>query len=366
MFNLRGLYSEKWLPRYRLCHGFHEDMNILNPINYKNWDRLLLECGDSQFFHTRAWAQVLKETYGYEPAYFALFKENKLAFVFPFAEVNSIFTGRRGISLPFSDFCPPFVAFKEIPSSVAKQIRGHGERANWRYFECRAAEIIFPGQPPSQTYFTHDLNLARTDHEFFSDFKANTRRNIKKAERSGLTVNIDNSLLSVKYFYRLNCLTRRRLGYPSQPFSFFRQVHKYAISQGYGIVVSAFLSNTCVAAAVYFFFGDQAIFKFGASDLEYQYIRPNNLVMWEAIKWLRDRGIQTMSFGRTNLEDRGLLRYKRSWGTIEKQIGYYRYDLKRNDFLFRTKAVSLHREIFQRMPIPLLRLIGRLAYKHLG
>jgi lipid II:glycine glycyltransferase (peptidoglycan interpeptide bridge formation enzyme) len=254
----------------------------------------------------------------------------------------------------------------EVIPHVIRQIKDHGALAKWKYLECRAAEILFPSEPASQTYFTHDLSLARSDRDLMSGFRPSVRRNIKKAERSGLAVRIDGSLPSVKRFYRLNCLTRRRLGYPSQPFSFFRRIHHYVLSPGYGTVVSVFLTNSCIASAIYFYFGRQAIFKFGASDMRHQDLRPNNLVMWEAMKWLRDKGIQTMSFGRTNLLDRGLLRYKRGWGTVERQIGYHRYNLRKNVFMPGAKAVSLHKGIFRKTPVPLLRLVGHLAYKHLG
>lgn len=342
------------------------EIRPIDPIAYHDWDKLLLQSGDSQFFHTRAWARVLNESYGYKPVYFALLEGNCLAFLLPFVEVNSLFTGKRGASLPFSDFCPPFTQEKAVPPSFPEQIIAHGKKANWRYLEFRAAETLFPEQLPKEVYLTHDLNLSRSDHEIFSDFKDSTKRNIRKAEKSGLSLEIDDSLDSLKRFYRLQCLTRKRLGFPPQPFSFFRRIHDHVNSQGYGTVVSAFHSNTCVASSVYFLFGKQAIFKFGASDLRYQDLRPNNLVMWEAIKWLKERGFQTLNFGRTNTEDQGLIRYKRSWGTVEREIRYFCYDLNTNSFTTKVRDASRHRELFRLMPIPVLRLIGRLVYKHLG
>jgi len=47
-----------------------------------------------------------------------------------------------------------------------------------------------------------------------------------------------------------------------------------------------------IASAVYFHFGDKAIYKYGASDRKYQHLRANNLVMWEAIRWFFAKWIQ--------------------------------------------------------------------------
>jgi lipid II:glycine glycyltransferase (peptidoglycan interpeptide bridge formation enzyme) len=102
-------------------------------------------------------------------------------------------------------------------------------------------------------------------------------------------VTFDNSWQSVETFYRLNSITRKHHGIPPQPKKFFKKIFEYIISARKGFVVLALQQGKPIAGAVYFLFGSEAIYKYGASDKEYQPLRPNNLVMWEAIKENRDR-----------------------------------------------------------------------------
>ena len=78
---------------------------VIDPLSFAGWDQLLATHNESQFFHTAAWARVLNETYGHRPLYFSAIADGQLRALLPVMEVSSRVTGRRGVSLPFSDFC---------------------------------------------------------------------------------------------------------------------------------------------------------------------------------------------------------------------------------------------------------------------
>jgi hypothetical protein len=182
-----------------------------------------------------------------------------------------------------------------------------------------------------------------------------------------VVIRIDQTGDTLKEFYRLNCLTRKRHGLPPQPFTFFKSVRDHLLSKGFGIIVSALYEGRIVSASVFFHFGKNAIFKYGASETRHQIVRPNNLVLWEALRWYRERGFESLHLGRTESDNPGLLRYKRAWGASESLLNYYRYDLSAKTFLspptaggaWRTKGLA-------RMPVAFLRLAGRLLYRHAG
>jgi hypothetical protein len=343
-------------------------MNLepVNPRDRSDWDALLLKSGDQSFFHTSGWAAVLEKAYGFKPVYFVSSVEGRLIFLMPMMEVRSRLTGRRGVSLPFTDFCPPHVEGDAFPEDAVGRVIDYGLRAGWDYIEWRDGRCFDDSLPPYDTYFVHDLDLARPEAELFSLLKDANQRNIKKAVREGVSISIDQSLASVKAFYRLNCLTRKRHGLPPQPYSFFGHVFESIVARGGGIVISASHGGQPIAASVFFHFGAEALYKYGASDLVHQGVRPNNLIMWEAIKWYRDRGFKNLNLGRTEIDNEGLLKYKRTWGAKESLLRYYRYDVKKKAFLHRPPAGRLSTKIFSRTPVPVLRLFGRLFYKHAG
>jgi hypothetical protein len=86
--------------------------------------------------------------------------------------------------------------------------------------------------------------------------------------------------------------------------------------------------------------------------------------MWEAIKWCRRNSLVSLDFGRTDLSDEGLRRFKLGWGCTEFPVFYYRFDLSRNRFLAGTDRQLPLASLVRRMPVFLLRQMGKVIYKH--
>ena len=120
-----------------------------------------------------------------------------------------------------------------------------------------------------------------------------------------------------------------------------------------------------IAASVYFFLGHRSIYKYGASDYAWQQLRGSNLVMWAAMKWLAQRGIQTLDLGKTSLQNAGLQRFKLNFGAQERRVEYLKYDYRRAVLVTESDGVDgWHNAIFRRMPRGLSRVAGRLLYRH--
>jgi hypothetical protein len=341
-------------------------LQIINPIEYPNWDELLLTNENSCFFHTSGWARVISESYNYKPLYFTEIENDKLTALIPIMEVKSPLTGKRGVALPFTDFCP-IISFNENHfKDFFGKIIEYGKNVKWKALEFKGGKKCLNGQTPSETYLTHVLDISQSEKKIFSRFRSSTKRNIKKANDENLRIEILNSMESVKAFYKLHCITRKKHGLPAQPFNFFRKLYEYIISKKKALVVLGIYRDKVVAGAVYSHFGNKAIFKFGASDKAYHHLRPNNFVMWEAIKWYVQNGYKQFSLGRTEPEHEGLLQFKRGWGVKESTINYYKYDLEKNLFVTNCSRIKYFNTFFQKLPLPLLKLTGRLFYRHVG
>jgi hypothetical protein len=340
--------------------------DIINPINYPGWDDLLLTNENASFFHTSGWAKVLHESYGYTPYYFTGIEDNKLSLLIPMMEVKSILTGKRGVSLPFTDQCEPVVKDQDSFDTAMEQIKESGRKRNWNYIEWRGGNDYFNASPPSLSFYSHDINLTETEEKLFSGLKSSTRRNIRNAQNQGVEVSFHNTYDSVKNFFKLNCMTRKMHGLPPQPFSFFKKLYENIISKKEGFIALAYSKKKAIAGAVFLHFNKKAIYKYGASDESYLSLRPNNLLMWEAIRYYVKEGYCNFSFGITEMENQGLLQFKRGWGGTESVINYFMYSVKQKELKkdsFRSKTSY---PIFKKMPQPLLNLAGRVLYRHFG
>ena len=167
-------------------------------------------------------------------------------------------------------------------------------------------------------------------------------------------------------FYRLHVQTRRRHGLPPQPASFFLNIYEHIIKPGLGFTVLAQRESCPIAAAIFFRFGKNALYKYGASDKRFQEFRANNLVMWHGIQFLLRTGVEKLRFGRTERENEGLRRFKLSWGTHEEVIDYCRIDpLGRQRLMPAPHNFGFHKRVFGRLPRMFNRLAGSIIYPHL-
>jgi hypothetical protein len=342
-------------------------VQVVDPAEFPGWDERLLRSGDQAFFHSSAWCRVLRATYGYKPTYLVRDEKERFSLLLPMMEVSALLMGKRGVSLPFTDRCAAHASESASPAEAVEESVRLGRARGWRTIEWRDGASGPPGSPAWRTYLTHEVELGRPEAALFDGMSPSSRRNVRKALRERLSVRIDDSAESVRSFYHLNCVTRKRHGLPPQPFVFFKNVHRFILSQGSGIVVSASYAGRMVAAAVFFHFGNAAVFKYGASEADRRRLRPNNLVMWEALKWYNDRGFSRLNLGRTGPEDIGLLRYKRNWGGVETLLRYYKFDLSKDVFLEgKTASPTLVNRLFSLTPIGISRLLSRLFYGRFG
>jgi hypothetical protein len=173
----------------------------INPLLYPGWDFLVSAHPGSSFFHRTAWERVLHETYGHLPIYFCRFANGQLKELFPIMEISSPWTGRRGVSLPFTDACLPLQTTKHDHRALYELALEHGRRQNWRSLECRSNDPAWQGASPSLAFYGHTIDLKHGREALFKSFKGAVRRGIRKAARTGLRVEFSNGLDSIRTFY---------------------------------------------------------------------------------------------------------------------------------------------------------------------
>jgi hypothetical protein len=281
-------------------------------------------------------------------------------------EVDSWMTGKRGVSIPFTDDCEPLGGSESDLRSLIAQAMELGRSRGWKYLEFRGGRRFFEGARPSVVFYGHEMDLTCGEARLFEKLDSSVRRSIRKSEKTGLKLEFSTTPEAVKTFYDLFCQTRQRHGMPPQPFRFFERIHGHILSKGLGTVALARLENgRAVAGAVFLTQGKRAVYKFGASDETYQELRGNNLVMWGAIKWHMEKGVHRLHMGRTSLSNEGLRRFKQGWGTVESTVEYFRHDFGSGKFVGdKDESSGWHNKVFRAMPRGMARLVGAGLYRH--
>jgi hypothetical protein len=340
-------------------------VDLFDPLVDPEWDRLVLTHPGASVFHSSAWARVLVRTYGHRPVYLRFVSAGRTNALFPLMEVRSPLTGCRGISLPFSDFVPPLVFDPGLESEIIECLEEMVRQRKWQYAEVRGSLGPASASLSSTEFFAHSLNLRRAENVIYANFADSTRRAIRKASGSGLTVRVDTTVAALRDFYKLHVGTRKRHGIPPQSWRFFMIIQEEVLSRGLGFIVSAHDGvGRCVAAAVYFNWGMSALYKYGASDARALPLRPNHLVMWHAIRKFVREGSDSLHFGRSSPSNSGLRRFKRSWGAEEELVSYCKVG---GSLKMQAEAGpnEFSKKLFRVLPSFLNRWVGAMLYKHL-
>ena len=325
------------------------------PPDDARWSERVASDPDALPFHHPAWMSLLAEVYGYRPFLIGAGDgDGGLAGGLPAMEVRDPFGRRRWIALPFTDHCPPL---GDMPAELLDDAR---RRAGIARFELHAE---LPGAFATGGAVRHVLPLATDADAVLRTFhRSQVQRNIRKAERSGVTVRRACSAADLTdVFYRLHLATRRRLGVPVQPKRFFARLWDRMIAPGLGFVLIAEAGGAPVAGAVFLEHGETVIYKYGASDAGAWGLRPNHAIFWAAIRASCAAGRRSFDFGRTDLADESLRAFKAHWGTEEVALPYATLADRPPGRAHGGRALA---PLIRHSPPWACRALGELLYKH--
>lgn len=341
---------------------------VVSPLAIPDWDQNIQVFSSAGVFHRAAWVRTLVGAYGHQPAFIVWPHAVGLAGVLPLMEVSTILGNRVGVSLPFTDACPPLVDLQEpdLIGSLFDAAMVHGRTSGWKSVEFRGAAIPLHSQP-SATYFAHELDLSIDAQTLLKQFTPAVRRALHRAQNEGVHLDFISGLPAIEEYFKLHCGTRKRHGLPPQPWRFFRLLANNLTNGRFGFVARARFGSQTIAAAIFLMAGDLAYYKYGASDPVFQRLRPNNLLMWGAINRLASLGCKSLDFGRTSLANEGLRRFKLGWGAVESKLHYYRVRVSDGTVIpAADRSTGWHTAIFRRMPIGLLKFAGKFLYRFIN
>ena len=356
-----------------LKQGLNSQVEYVNPINFPNWNDLVLQNENYSIFNSKEWSQLLINTYGYTPYYLTMFNGNSLELMIPFMKVKSIFTGLRFVSLPFSDYCEPINKNELSFNDIINHIRSISQRENPLYIDIRSDAYLADDKKPYNEGFVHILNLDVDENILFANLRNSNKRNVKKAIRENVQIRFSKDFKSIKEFHKLNIITRKRHNIPPQPFEFFKNLYEILNEGNQFEIVEASINGKVIASCLFLLFGKKVLYKYGASDYAYQNLRANDLIFWEAIKHYQQLEFAELSFGRTEKQHESLRQFKLGWGVKEFEAPYYRYSFKRENLIsdcdfnhLSRENIGINKFIFRKLPVPILKLIGTIAYRHIG
>jgi hypothetical protein len=342
------------------------DTYLLKPLTDGRWAELTEAHPKASVFHSAGWLKALQETYGYEPIVFTNdAPDAPLKNGIVFCRVASWLTGRRLVSLPFSDHCEPLVGSPAELPSLLVPAQEELREGKIKYIDIRPLSLEFSeGLEDGEAYFLHLLDLRPTVEQLYKKLHGDSiRRKIQRAEREKLALETGSSEELLTAFYDLHVVTRQRQQLPPHPLKWFRNVLKYL--GGNACIRIATKDRAPIAAILTISHRQKMIYKYGCSDAHSHNLGGMQLLFWDLIRTAKDQGFVELDFGRSECSNTGLVTFKDRWGTQRQLIRYLRYP-HRTVTEQGGGAMKMGKEVFARCPRPILRLAGRLLYPHVG
>jgi CelD/BcsL family acetyltransferase involved in cellulose biosynthesis len=346
----------------------------IEPLEDPRWDELLKRHPSASVFHSRPWLEALRRTYGYESfAYTTSAPGEDLQSGLVFCRVASWLTGRRLVSVPFSDYCEPLVDCAEDTRTFLKGLKEEAETGSWRYVEIRPVSSLATGTSlchATAEYTHHQLDLRPDLETLFRGFHRDSiQRKIKRAMREGVTHVVGTTEAILDAFYRLLVVTRRRHGVPPQPKIWFRNLIE-CFGDALQICV-AYKGQTPLAGMLTLRYKDTMVYKYGGSDTRFNSLGSMHSLYWESIQRAKSLGLRVLDLGRSDAHQSGLITFKSRWGATESKLTYLRFTSSRNPLhmfepgstTWKTRAAK---SVFSSAPAFILPAIGGLLYKHIG
>jgi serine/alanine adding enzyme len=310
----REMYMNcSWSGRCTFPGTMHNiEISELSTESTSDWDVYVEEHPDSTVYHHRAWEVIAQRAYRLK-THFLLARENgRLCGILPLFR-------KRGVIQPhltnglFGAYAPVLSSSPEAHEALLKRARAILEENHLPYLclktlEHSEKEETF-GFKKMDDWVIATLALKETPEENWDQLRNKIRNCVRKAERSGLKVQLGKACLAE--FYDVVADNMHSKGAPAYGYPFMFELAKAFGDQAE--VITLWLDDKIVAGSLLLFHKQTAYIPFASSRPNTLHMSPNNLLYWQIIHESCKRGMKTLDFGRSQ-KDSGSLQFKLGWG----------------------------------------------------
>jgi len=322
----------------------------------------------ASIYHTSSWLSSVSSSLGYK--FYPIGIENsdtgELTGILPLAQVKNFFSGSKLISFPLTTHCEPLIDENSIEKILEKLNSGFKKNS---FIELRALDYSsnIVGANLNEDFVVHFLALDETEDKTFQKFHGTSvRASIRRAEKNGLSFEINNNTTGLKAFYSLFSNLRKRLGLPILPYKFFNDIYTNLIEDDRILIPLVKLGNQVIAAGFILKFKDTFYLEYTASDNSKLNLYPNHKLFWEIIRIAIREKAKYVDFGRTEMNNNSLITFKERWNTKRKRLKYWRIGSQAEEPSSTGKGKATFVKINKLLPKSVLQLQGKILYKYNG
>ena len=321
------------------------------------WDAYVQAHPAASVYHLAAWPRLLARVFRRDLQMLAATVDGRVTGVLPLIGFRSRIFGTFAVSLPFVNYGG--VLADDVASERALLDAAIGVARSWgaSHLELRHTDQKFGGLQSKRHKVGMTMALQGTPDTQWQALDRKLRNQVRKAEKSGLTVTIGGAA-DVDGFFDVFSHNMRDLGTPVYSKRFFEEM--LAAFPEQARVFTVMHRGQPVAAAVTQVFRDTFEVPSASSLREFRTLCPNVLLYWEMVRFAVSAGLTTFDFGRSTPGD-GTFLYKQQWGAEAHPLvweywtanGVHLPDRNRENPKFAAAIAA-----WQRLPVSLATALG--------
>lgn len=314
----------------------------LEPITSQNvngWDSAILQCPNTTAFQSSVWRNALVHSFKQlDPVYLLIKEDDKLIGGIPAFVFQPIPGIRLWQSMPWNLFGGPQIIdavqenIEELITTIVTSIETTAKEIGW----CELCWTFSPEETnkygdfltalgyDTTDRFTHILNTNVNIESIWTAYNKRVRGAVRKAEKSGVQVTDTDRIEDLNVFYDMYLMTVKHLGGTPKP----RNLMEMLLQQGIAKLAIASYEGCIIAGLLYLYYNRTVTLWCEASLPEFLQYRPNNAIFHHIITWACKEGYDSVDFGASPPENKGLIAHKEQ------------YRAKRTDFSSYTKVIS--------------------------
>ena len=323
----------------------------------RRWDDFVLAHPHGTPFHLVAWKKVIQKNFGYEPHYLMAVDADRVRGILPLFLVKNLLVGKALISSPFAVYGGVLADNDAARASLATGARRLGETLGVEYVELRNAHASqCVGFERVSRHVTFTQEIGEDEEAILAKIPRKTRYMVRRSLKEPFSTRKTTDLSG---FEELYARSLRRLGTPSFPTQYFSDLmicFKEAID-----VREVVLDGKVASAVMTFYFRDQVMPYYGASDPAFNAAAPNNFMYYDLMRWGGKNGYRVFDFGRSKKSGSGSYDFKSHWGMLERELPYEILLVKRKElpnFSPNNPRFNLAIQIWQHLPLAVTRRLG--------
>lgn len=355
----------------------HDDvfLFLVEDASLPEWDAFVEQHPLGTVWHLSEWRNHLQGFFQHIRGGFLAIRNRETGRIqagLPLYEARSKLFGARMVSVPYATFCDPLISSAEDFPLLLEGVRLLGQGKGVHHAEIRtlgaASNSWDSDYIIGHRFKHHRLIIDGSAEKLRRNFcKRAITKKIIKAEQ--LNISIRKQDEDFDLFIKLIAQGRRGLGLLPLPSVYFQSLRRHVLARHRTFMV-AFLGEKPVGALLVFKCGRTHILESIAEIDAARNLGVNQLLYWRAIEEACAEGAECISFGRTDLENTGLLTYKKRWGTAEEDLDVrilFMQDPKKrrsSTHKIRSKYSNHVRGFIRSCPMPVLQLFSNLFFRH--